>query len=756
MSTKDEEFLESLRATFRVEAEEHLQGIAAGLLAMEKAHTPGEERSIVETIFRSAHSLKGAARAVNLTEVELICQSLEDVFAAWKRQENKPTPQLLDTLHRALDAVSASVADSAASPGRAGRESLSSYVRLLRQPNVAATTSEPEVDDVPAKDALPPLSQDITERTATTETVRIAVAKLDARLLEAEELLAAKIAAGQRAGELRELVDRLEEWKKKWAQVQPIVRGLVQTIERSAADSSPELTKVVEFIDWAHDYFRSLENKMVGFKRTAEQDCLLIGKLVDDLLEDSKRLLMLPVSTLGALLPKLVRDLCRDQNRDADLVIHGQEIEIDKRILEEMKDPLIHLLRNCVCHGIEAPEMRARLGKPPRATITFSVAQLSGGTKVELAVSDDGAGIDVATAKEAAVKHGRVSREEADRLSESEAADLIFLSEVSTSPIITQLSGRGLGLAIVREKAAMLGGSVSVESRRNVGTTIRIELPIALATFRGVLVETAKQLFIMPTSRVERVARYRPEDVKTVEGLETIALNGRVLPLVRLADVLELSSERNNDGVETSPVIVLGIADQRVAFAVDAVLDERQVLVKPFGKPLSRVRNIAGATLLGSGHVVPILSAADLMASAKKIGGAASHVGTREKSTETNALSILVVEDSITSRMLLKGILESAGYRVTTAVDGIEAFTMLRSVRFDLVVSDVEMPRMNGFDLTAKIRADKSLSELPVLLVTALETREDRERGIDVGANAYIVKSNFDQSNLLEAVRRLA
>ncbi len=759
MSIKDDEFLESLRSTFRVEAEEHLQVIAAGLLALEKAHTPGEERSVVETIFRSAHSLKGAARAVNLTEVELICQSLEDVFAAWKRQESKPTPQLLDTLHRALNAVSASIADPAMQPGKAGRESLSSYVRMLRRPEVTATltTRELETVEVPDKDAVPPLSQEVTERTPTTETVRIAVAKLDARLLEAEELLTAKIAAGQRAGELRELVERLEEWKKKWAQVQPIVRGLVQTIERStAADSSPELTRLVEFIDFAHDYFRSLENKMVRFKRTAEQDYLLIGKLVDDLLEDSKRLLMLPVSTLGALLPKLVRDLCRDQNRNADLVIHGQEIEIDKRILEEMKDPLIHLFRNCVCHGIEAPEIRARLGKPPRATITFSVAQLDGGTKIELAVSDDGAGIDVARAKEAAVKHGRISREEANRLSESESADLIFLSDVSTSPIITQLSGRGLGLAIVREKAAMLGGSVSVESRRNVGTTIRIELPIALATFRGVLVETAKQLFIMPTSRVERVARFRPEDIKTVEGRETIALDGRVLPLVRLTDVLELSSEKNNDSIEPSPVIVLGVADQRVAFAVDTIQDEREVLVKPLRKPLSRVRNIAGATLLGSGHVVPILNATDLLASAKKISGAATRVETSEKSGEASARSILVVEDSITSRMLLKGILESAGYQVKTAVDGIEAFTMLRSVRFDLVVSDVEMPRMNGFDLTAKIRADKNLSGLPVLLVTALETREDRERGIDAGANAYLVKSNFDQSNLLEAVRRLA
>lgn len=759
MSTQDDEFLRLLRATFRIEAAEHLQAMAAGLLALEKTAIPDEERGIVETVFRSAHSLKGAARAVNLLEVETICQSLEDVFASWKRQDSSPTPQLLDAIHHTLDSVSAMTADPEFQRGKARADSLSTYVESIRRldpSSLGLQTTQLKREAVEEGEA-PPISKSITERAAIPETVRIAVAKLDARLLEAEEMLAAKLATGQRASESRELVERLEDWKKRWAQVQPIVRGLVQTIERTMpAESQADLTRLIDFIDWNHDYFRSLENKVGEFKRSADQDCFVISKLVDDLLENSKRLLMLPVSTLGALLPRLVRDLCRDQGKEADLVIRGEDVEVDKRILEELKDPLVHLLRNCVCHGIEAPEIRARLNKPPRATITISVSQMTDGNKVELVVTDDGRGIDVAMAKESAVKHGRISREEANRLSEAEASDLIFLSDVSTSPIITQLSGRGLGLAIVREKAVKLGGSVSVESRRNAGTTIRIRLPIALATFRGVLVEAAGRLFVMPTSGVERVARFKREDVKTVEGRETIVLNDRTVPLVRLTDVLELSSERNDNAAETLPVVVLGVADQRVAFVVDAVLDEREVLVKPLGKPLSRVRNISGATLLGSGHVVPILNAADLLESAKKIAGAAPRVELQKASAEAKARSILVVEDSITSRMLLKGILESAGYQVTTAVDGVEAFTTLRSVRFDLVVSDVEMPRMNGFDLTAKIRADKKLSELPVLLITALETREDRERGIDVGANAYLVKSNFDQSNLLEAVRRLA
>jgi two-component system chemotaxis sensor kinase CheA len=282
-------------------------------------------------------------------------------------------------------------------------------------------------------------------------------------------------------------------------------------------------------------------------------------------------------------------------------------------------------------------------------------------------------------------------------------------------------------------------------------------LPAALATFRGILVEAAGRLFIVPAAQVERVTRFKPEDVQTVGGRETLSLNGRAVALVSLADTLELpAAERNGERPAAAPVVILGAGDQRVAFTVDAVLDEQEVLVKRLGKPLSRVRNIAGATVLGSGRVAPILNVADLLKSVRKTDGTARRAVTTGPKTEKGARAILVVEDSITSRMLLKGILESAGYHVKTAVDGLEAFTALRAERFDLVVSDVEMPRMNGFALTERIRADKKLAELPVVLVTALETREDRERGIDAGANAYLVKSSFDQSNLLEAVRRLA
>jgi two-component system chemotaxis sensor kinase CheA len=754
MSTNEEKFLKLLRATFKGEAHEHLETIAAGLQTLEKLNSPDEQQPVVETIFRAAHSLKGAARAVNFIEIESVCQALEDLFAVWKRRENSPTPHALDLANQSLDAVSTVLADPEGQPDR----TLASRVQALRTessaPSIISTPESANVE-APTEPSAPRISR-VPEKTATVETVRIGVAKLDARLLEAEEMLAAKLVTSQRVADLRDLSDRLDDWKKEWLKVQPDARAIRQSLEHSASSPPQALRGLVEFVDWNHNYFRSLESKLAALNRKTAHDSQLVGKLVDDLLEDSKKLLMLPLSSLAGLFKRLVRDICRDQGKKAELVLIGDDVEIDKRILEEMKDPLIHILRNCVDHGLETPERRIELGKPAQATITLKVSSLDG-DKVEIVVSDDGAGIETERVKESAVKHGVISVEEARQLSEAEALQLIFKADVSTSPIITELSGRGLGLAIVREQTEKLGGTVALQSVVHAGTTIRITLPVALRTFRGVLVETGKQLFVVPTAQVDRVSRFKAEDVRTVEGRDTLALNGRAVALTSLAEVLELDpSTQTGSRNEVTPILILGAGDHQIAFSIDAVLGEQEVLVRRLSKPLVRVRNIAGATVLGSGQIAPILNVSDLLKSAKKSAGLSMRPSLVQEARGTEAKSILVAEDSITSRMLIRGILESAGYQVKTAVDGVDALTSLKTERFDLVVSDVEMPRLNGFDLTARIRADEKLAELPIVLVTALETREDRERGIDVGANAYLVKSNFDQNNLLEAVRRLA
>jgi two-component system chemotaxis sensor kinase CheA len=478
--------------------------------------------------------------------------------------------------------------------------------------------------------------------------------------------------------------------------------------------------------------------------------------MTDSLLQAVKEMQLLPFASLIEILPRLARELAREQGKEVDLAVHGSEIEIDRRMLEALKGPLIHLLRNAVDHGIETPAVRAAAGKPPHGTITLAVSQRDGG-KVEVLLADDGAGVDGERVKAAARKLGVLSVGEDEGRGGRDELALIFQSGVSTSPMVTDVSGRGLGLAIVREKVEHLGGSISIESRPGTGTTFRIVLPLSLATFRGILVRLGERHFVIPSANVERVARIPLQAIRTVENRETIVLDTQVVGLAGLSDVLELPrSPADDEALAHASVIVLSQGETRVAFRVDEILGEQEILVKNLGLQLARVRNVAGASMLGTGQVVPVLNVADLLKSAvRSVAPPPLAPAAEQRPVPGAKRSILVAEYSITSRALLKSILESAGYAVTTAVDGMEAYTALKTTAFDLLVSDVEMPRMDGFGLTARVRADKQLAELPVVLVTALESREHRERGIDVGANAYIVKSSFDQSNLLEIVRRL-
>jgi two-component system, chemotaxis family, sensor kinase CheA len=764
MPSQDDELLKRLLVTFKVEAQEHIETIASGLVELEQAPTEARQKSVLDTIFRSAHSLKGAARAVNVTDIEAVCQSLESVFASLKRREITPTPELFDLLHRSVDSLGQLLAliDSPASAAPA-RSRASDMVRALKD----VLAGKPSVNlPLPAETPVEiPISSETIhageeEKRNVAGTVRVSTSKLDAVLLQAEEMLSAKQAGAQRVAKLRHVCHAPAEWKKKWSRVRPDLRSLQHSLqnkeERNGRGANgPQLERLMEFLEWSGDFIETLETNLGELAQTAAHDQRAVASMVDNLLDEMQKVVMQPFSTLLDIFPRLARELSREQGKEIELSIQGSDIEIDRRILEEMKDPLIHLARNCVDHGIETPAERTRNGKAARGTITLSVSAKNG-SNVELLISDDGRGIHAEKVKAAAGKMRLLSPEKAESLSDKDALPFIFQSGVSTSPIITDISGRGLGLAIVKEKVEKLNGALSVETVPGKGTSFRIILPLTLARFHGVTVRVGEHLFVLPTSHVERVARVRRDEVKTVGNRETISLGGQAVALARLHAVLGVEEKTGADAPpDIFPVIVLTSANRRIAFQVDEILHEQEVLVKTLGRQLVRVRNIAGATVLGTGKVVPILNVPDLLHFAVQSSDAAMRAPSAvAEAADVKQKSILVAEDSITSRTLLKNILESAGYRVETSVDGVDAFTKLKSGKFDLVVSDVDMPRMNGFGLTAKIRGDKRYADLPVILVTALDSREDREHGIDVGASAYIVKSSFDQSNLLEIIRR--
>ncbi|HKM54907.1 MAG TPA: response regulator, partial [Isosphaeraceae bacterium] len=512
-------------------------------------------------------------------------------------------------------------------------------------------------------------------------------------------------------------------------------------------------TTASELLESEMLYTRTLESSLRKVAAATHRDALALASITDRLLEDTKRVLLLPCSYLLGVLPRVVHDMARELGKEVDLTVQGEDIEIDRRVLDELKDPLIHLLRNCVDHGLEKADTRRERGKPPRGSVTITAKPVEG-NRVELTVADDGSGIDAAKVVKAAVRMGLISGDEASYVHQADVTGFIFHSGLSTSPIITDLSGRGLGLAIVREKVEKLGGTITVTSMPGAGTTFHMLVPCVLATFRGVLIEVAGKRLVFPTSSVVRVARVKPDQIKTVENRQVIMLGARAVSLVRLRDVLELSGSDGRAGSAARPVVVVRASEHQVAFIVDEVLGEQEVMVKGLGHQLTRVRNVAGVSLSGTGAVIPILNVSDLVESAGT-AGAPGPIDAVRDSAPGRPGRLLIAEDSITARTLVKSILAGAGYEVVTAVDGLDALTRLKTEPFDLLVSDVDMPRMNGFELTAKIRADKKLGELPVVLVTALGSQKDREYGIEVGANAYIVKSDFDQSNLLEIVRRL-
>lgn len=845
MAKKEEEFLKEIQEAFALEAEERMNNLISSLLKLEKAESETLKASIIEEIYRDAHSLKGASRAVNLQDIESIFQIFEDVLALAKEKKIELTLVFFDAMHKVTDLTNQllttpqdkspshmneimdilksmksgnifnhaakkinkeeektftesesieSKPDVTAKEKGSGKkeekssdnkfsqkntEDLPDTKNIFAQRDKSEETIEKsniqdlsgqeliiplkdmEYDDENAGDELPErkkASHRSQDKSSQQNMLKISSSKLNSLLGKTEEMISLKLASGQITSFIREITGIFDNSLKEWNKLQPDIKELRRHNESEKAGSKamPLLSKFLDYFQANSIQMKLLKGKLRELASLSENDHHFISTSVDDLLSNMRDVLMLPSSHLIDFFPKLVRDLSRDQGKEVNFVYKGGEIEIDRRILEDMKDPLIHLLRNNIDHGIEKPEERQKKKKARTGNVSMIVSQVDG-SKIEILVTDDGAGINIEKVKSSAIKQGLISKKDADDLNDEESVSLIFSSGLSTNPIITNISGRGIGLAILKEKVEKLGGRIIVKTEPGKGTTFRILLPVTLANFRGILIKAAGQLFIIPVTNVERVMRTRKDEIKTIENRDTILVNEHPLALVRLDDVLMLPKPaKQAEEKEYFLVLILGSSEKRIAFYIDEIISDQEVLVKPLGKQLSRIKNISGASILGSGKVVPVLNVPDLIKSALKAKGSGI-TGVQSASGEIDAKQrkILVVEDSITSRMLIKNILESAGYEVITAFDGVDGWTKLKTEEIDAVCSDVEMPRMNGFDLTSKIRSDPAYTELPVILVTGLASQEDRERGIDVGANAYIVKSSFDQSNLLEVIQRL-
>jgi two-component system chemotaxis sensor kinase CheA len=443
----------------------------------------------------------------------------------------------------------------------------------------------------------------------------------------------------------------------------------------------------------------------------------------------------------------MVHDLAQAAGKEVDLHIEGGAVELDRSVHEGLKDPLRHLVRNAIDHGAEPPAERQAAGKPARARIT--VAAVLRGSQVEVTVADDGRGIDLEGLRRQADKRGVEVPRDAEEL-----ARLVFRPGLSTAPLITDVSGRGMGLDVVKSRVESLHGTVAVAFTPGRGTSFTLAVPLTLTTLRALLVSVGSQTFALADSHVRRLVRVDPTQLRWVEGREMAALGGPPLPVVALAELLGLPGAPPRSGARL-PGLIIAAGPRQVVLVVEELLAAQEIVVKNLGARIRRVPYVSGATLLPSGQIALVLNAAHLIRRAlAQTPGRGIGAGVAAAAPQPRK-RVLLVDDSVTTRTLEKSILEAAGYEVAAAADGSAAWQLLHERGADLVVSDVEMPRMDGFALTQAIRESTRFHRLPVVLVTARETEQDKARGIQAGADAYLVKSAFDQKNLLETLAQL-
>jgi len=734
MPNKHDELQARLLATFQVEAEEHLQVLTANLLALGRELPAADARKIIEVSFREMHTLKGAARSVGLMNVEVLCQACEAVLSRLSRDQLTPLPPIVRMLHEGVERMPLLLTGGPAPPA------VSELIGRLK-----SVTAE---SIPPAAHPVDPPEPHKTVPAAAPETgflpgnsIRLNTSGLDELLLQAEDLLLPKLAAGERVQEVRALAETVSRCRSTLIRERAARRSL------SAAGPAASL--------WAdpESVMHTVETQIQAMLEHITCDHRMITSAVDGLQKNLRLLRMTAASVVLNPFPGMVRSLADELGKQVEWSVHGADLEVDRKVLDAMKDPLIHLVRNAVDHGIESPEARVKASKPPQGRVAVTVSALEG-NRIEIRVEDDGKGIDLDQVRAAAVRARHLTAGESEALTDADALDLIYRSGLSTTPLISSVSGHGLGLAIVREQVEELEGDIHVDTRPGAGTTVRIALPVTISTFRGLLVRAGGQSYLLPSESVERTFHVLQREIKDAQGRPMIQREGRPIQLAQLNELLGLPMKRDQfetDGKQ--PCVVMRVRDARVALAVEEVLGEQEVVVKELGPPLVRVRNVSGAGLLGTGRLILILCPADLLRSIREHLRTPASFHASEKPSRLPV--ILVVDDSITTRTMEKNLLEAAGYQVRVAVDGAEAWMLLKGETVDLVVSDVDMPRMNGLELTEKIRAHRDMATLPVILVTALESRDDKERGLEVGANAYLVKSSFDQSNLLEFIRRL-
>ncbi len=724
---------------FAMEAEGRLDTLVDELLELEKG---GATPEVVASLFREAHTIKGGAAVVGMPHVARVAHALEDLLEEVRRERRGVDTALIDAVLAGVDAIRTLIPLAVA--GQEHEKVAFDAEQRLR----IAVGGPPVVDDkaaagpdVTAPAAAPGATPSVRASAAPDVTVPAPSAAAPPPVAPAAPppAPAREHHAGDGSVEAHGAADgaagHAEPARATATEMLQIPVHRIDELVRLIGEASAATLRLGSAL------LERLERDPSGL--TEYRDLV---RSLNELQELALHARMIPVMSLAPRLRRAVRDLARETGKEVRFETRGDDAEIDRGVLERLADPLLHLVRNAVDHGVESADERRQKGKPAEGTIRLHAMQL--GSEVVIAVSDDGRGIDVARVRETA---GRTDRS-AIEMDDEAALYLIFRSGLTTTTKVTGVSGRGVGLDAVRASLNAVRGRIEVRSDPGMGTEFRIAVPITMATLRCLVIKAGGQAFAIPLHSVRAVLPSQPS--ATVGGRAMTMLDGRPVPISSLSAVLGTG----NGAV--GPAVVLAGLTRSHAFTVDDLVDQRDVVVKGLGELVPRLPAVAGAGVQPDGSILLVLEAAGLIERARRMDNGdrsqeAAGGGGHEEPVPHRAASILVVDDALTVRELQRSIFENAGYRVRVAVNGEEALAEISHERPDLVLTDVQMPRMDGFELTEAIRKQPSLASLPVIILTSRGSDEDRRRGLECGADGYIVKSGFDQSALLSAVERL-
>lgn len=780
----DPEFMQLLRVTFQGELAEQLQQITDGLLGLERGLTGDARQDVLNGMFRSAHNIKGAARGIDATAIAELAHQIESLFGAF-RSGRPVEPKLIDLCLEVVDALRELSGLDEADPPAGLMARLREAQAPGGEPSVPApatgvpaqthaarsvTPAERSVAEVPSGHAAPdarpanevapetppapqPMPAAQPEKRARRrgddsepESLRVSLSRLQSIAALAQDLQMARIAMSEHFNDVQSLEQQL-------GKIETLLRPWRNAPDRLRAPNAGVAPEFAQAAKHALTAFSQLRRHVATLGKSMRATVGRTHHLNAALQSDIRMLQLVPVANLLRPMARMARDIGRELGKQVELHIDGDQIEVDRAVLDGLRDPLTHLLRNAIDHGLELPDERRAAGKNEAGNLWLDVG--SAGGQIVLKVRDDGRGIDADKIVEIALSRQLVQADELAHLDQQGKLGLIFRPGFSTRDAVTELSGRGVGLDVVTANVRKLKGTVRLDTQPGRGTTFTLTLPLTLSTERGLKVRAGGENLLIPSIAVDCVREIARSEILNVAASQTLLLAGQSVPLRDLAAALELPTRTDTQADAPLRVVVLSKAHSRVAFLVDEVVGEREIVIKRLPPPLHTAPNISGATLTGRGEIVMVLHADELVERALRHEGPVLLPQIETTPEKAHLARVLVCDDSITTRTLQKNLLESKGYRVTLATDGQMGWELLQHGDFDVVVTDIEMPRMTGIELTDRIRKSQDHAELPVIIVSSLAREEDRLRGMQVGADAYIVKGEFESQAMLDALSQL-